>query len=269
MLGKFGVSNHAEEVVDGAVFVRAFDAEFGSIIKLIDHFMDKKLSWILLVAVIVVALISLALYLKGPGTWGSNMAEEAITFTSPETGEAVRVEFKGDDHAVLNGLGYDGLAFDLAIAASGARYVNDDLGLELWNRGEAVTISKDGRQIFSGNVGGLTDALKLAGTWVWQATTIGEVVTEPRRTDAFTITFDADESRVNGTTDCNGFFGGYEVNDHALAFGPLASTMMYCEGSQEHEFTSALEGVKSFFFAGSGALVLELEDDGTMLFGRQ
>ncbi len=229
--------------------------------------MNKNILWTLIVVAVVLVLTALFVYLKSDE--GRSSGDNEVAFVSPDSNDSVAVVFKEGGQAVLTGLGYDGLVLDQAIAASGARYVDEETGVELWNRGNDVTISRGGQQIFSGNVGGLSDAEKLSGTWEWQATTIGGVVIEPQKADTFTITFDLQEKRVNGTTDCNGFFGGYAAEGNTLTLGPLASTMMYCEGSQEQEFTAPFEDVKSFFFAGSGALVLELEDGGTMLFGKQ
>ncbi len=231
--------------------------------------MDKKTSKILIVLGIVLVVFAVVFFIK------QTMVNESanttdVTFTDPVSSAEIQVLFdQENDKATLSGLGYQNLVLDIAIAASGARYVNESEGVELWNRGNEVTVSKDGERIFSGNVGGLTDANKLSGTWIWQATTIGEVITEPNRVDAFTITFDEVAGRAHGTTDCNGFNGSYSVKeDDSLTFGPMASTMMYCEGSQENEFTSALAKTERFSFAGSGALVLELQGGGTMLFGK-
>lgn len=224
---------------------------------------------LIVAAVVVIAAVAIWFtYQKGMDK-NEPITGNEVTFTDPGSGDFVSVVFTDDDRAVLNGLGYDGVELRSAIAASGARYVNEELDLELWNRGDSVTISKSGQQVFAGNQGGLTDSDRLdEDVFVWQATTINDEVIEPVKKDAFTIDFDGD--RVSGTTDCNGFSGSYEVGENnTLSFGPLAMTKMFCEGSQEAEFVAPLADVRSFFFAGSGALVLELEGGGTMLFGKQ
>lgn len=49
-----------------------------------------------------------------------------------------------------------------------------------------------------------------------------------------TITFD-DEGKVYGDSGCNRFTGGYTVKGDRITIGPLASTMMYCEGKMDAE----------------------------------
>jgi len=43
------------------------------------------------------------------------------------------------------------------------------------------------------------------------------------------IEFDS-EGRMNGNVGCNGFGGDYEVQGDTITFGPVMSTMMFCEG---------------------------------------
>lgn len=237
---------------------------------------DGKVNLLIVLAATLVLGLVLVIVVS---SWLDQQIEETplneqatVVFTNPDNKQTISVVFNNENNtAVLSGAGYDDVVFTSAIAASGARYVNEEQGLELWNRGNNITLSRGDDTLFVGNVGGLSEVDKLiSGTWVWQATTVGEVVTEPRRTDAFTVTFNAD-GQISGTTDCNGFFASYEVKaDGSLNISPLGMTKMYCEGSQEMEFVTPLEDVASFSFAGSGALVLELkEGKGTMLFGKQ
>ena len=47
------------------------------------------------------------------------------------------------------------------------------------------------------------------------------------------------EGDVTGTAGCNTYFGSYEVDGQELAFGPVASTEMYCmdpEGLMDQEY---------------------------------
>ena len=88
----------------------------------------------------------------------------------------------------------------------------------------------------------------------------------PRQADAFTLTFRAD-GVFSATTDCNRVNGRYTVNGRELAFGNMAATRMFCEGSQETEFTELLEKTSRYLFTAQGQLVLELElDSGTVTF---
>lgn len=107
-----------------------------------------------------------------------------------------------------------------------------------------------------------------SATWVWTGTLLNNgSTTEPRKTDAFTVTFEG-EGRVIGTTDCNSFFGEYSVAPGGvISFGPLASTKMYCEGSQEAVFTKHVSDSNGVHFTEAGDLVLLLPyDSGSVTF---
>ncbi len=202
---------------------------------------------------------------------------EAVTstvkFTDPVSKETVTVVFDQTNNKVtISGLSFQNLDLSPAVSGSGARYLDESGKVEVWVRGESITISENDKQIFTGNIGGQSDTDKLtAGVWVWQATTIGDKVIEPKDKTAFTLTFNSVDKIINATTDCNNIFGPYTLGDsNALTFGGLGMTRKYCEGSQETDFAEGLGKVKSFFFNGAGALVFELTTTGdTMLFGRQ
>jgi heat shock protein HslJ len=98
-------------------------------------------------------------------------------------------------------------------------------------------------------------------TWTWERTIYSDgTVHTPDESDAFTLTF-TDDGQVRVTTDCNNMRGGYIVTDHRIEFGRLASTRMYCEGSQENLFAGMLENVTSHFVDDEGRLILELKYD--------
>jgi len=77
----------------------------------------------------------------------------------------------------------------------------------------------------------------------------------PNKSDAFTLTFKED-GMVYGTTDCNNFSGSYTIDGENLTFGPMASTKMFCEGSQETIFMQMLGRTASYFFDKENSLVL-------------
>lgn len=195
-----------------------------------------------------------------------------VTYKDPTTKESVTIAFLPDGQsATLNGLGYNAISLTVATSGSGARYVNEGEGLEVWNRGDDVTISRAEKEIFVGNVGGMTTAEKLtASPWVWEATTIADAVVEPKIKGAFVITFDSKTGQINATTDCNNVFGPYTVEGDKLKFGALGMTKKFCEGSQDDIFAAQLNEVSSFYFTGSGALVLQFgKSSDHMLFGKQ
>ncbi|HEY9087561.1 MAG TPA: META domain-containing protein [Anaerolineaceae bacterium] len=104
--------------------------------------------------------------------------------------------------------------------------------------------------------------------WTWVSTQMndGSSIT-PRQPEAFRITFGADGS-VSGTTDCNNFFGQYQLEGSHLTFGPLGMTRMFCPDSQETEFVQALGEVDQFLLdEATGQLVLLIKfDSGSMIF---
>lgn len=62
-----------------------------------------------------------------------------------------------------------------------------------------------------------------------------------------TVTFDAD-GKVYGDSGCNRFTGGYTIKGDRIKIGPLASTMMFCEGKMDAEqaFLTKLQAAVSF-----------------------
>ena len=106
----------------------------------------------------------------------------------------------------------------------------------------------------------------LGTTWVWQKTLVDGInAISPKKSGVFTISF-GENGKVSGKTDCNGFFGTYtQGSDGFIKFGPLASTMMYCEDSQESMFTGAVGKVSHYSIDPSGNLVL-LSDKDKMFF---
>ena len=61
--------------------------------------------------------------------------------------------------------------------------------------------------------------------------------------------------------------GSYSDKEGKLIFGPFAATKMYCEGSQEADFSRMLAEVSRFFFNSRGELIAEFKhDSGSMTF---
>ncbi len=109
-----------------------------------------------------------------------------------------------------------------------------------------------------------------SAAWVWQKTVMsdGSVVT-PNKQGAFTLTF-SPEGNISGKTDCNGFFGSYTLgSDGVIKFGPLGSTLMFCDGSQESVFTGAIAKADRYGKDSSGNLQLMLAGNaGVIYFAR-
>ena len=86
----------------------------------------------------------------------------------------------------------------------------------------------------------------------------GKSVTFDDENRTATITFNKEESRVNGNLGCNRFFGSFEINDNSLKFSKLGATKMMCINSMEIEagFSAALNATDSYEIKG-GALILK------------
>jgi heat shock protein HslJ len=98
-------------------------------------------------------------------------------------------------------------------------------------------------------------------TWVWVGAHYSDgTELVPRRPDAFTLTFGAD-GRFSATTDCNRLGGTYTASGDALTFGDVFATRMFCEGSQENEFSALLDAVVRYRFTSRGQLLLALDSD--------
>ena len=118
-----------------------------------------------------------------------------------------------------------------------------------------------------GIVGANPDVMKLnMQTWTWISTTYSDgKIIKPNNGDRFKLTFS--DKTFSASTDCNGIGGEYFTNDNSIKFDKMMSTLMYCEGSQESEFSKSLSEVSSYHFTNKGELVFDLKyDSGVMIF---
>lgn len=100
--------------------------------------------------------------------------------------------------------------------------------------------------------------------WVEAEFADGRVLT-PTKPDVFNLTFGAGGGVAIGT-DCNSMSSSYEAYSGALTFGPISSTKMYCEGSQEAEFAQLLDSFATYQFTGKGELIVKTTDDTKVIF---
>ncbi len=104
-------------------------------------------------------------------------------------------------------------------------------------------------------------------TWNWQSTQYNnDTKITPKVPQKFTLTFKSKDT-FGATTDCNGVGGEYSITQNKIAFKNIVSTLMYCEGSQEQDFTKMLNQISSYHFTSKGELVFDLAfDSGVMVF---
>ena len=242
---------------------------------------DMKRILFLMIAVIVVATaLLLAFRSQYPETPAQPQPDPVpqgelieVTYVDGEEQTAKVTYDNTNDRAYLTFGPYTNAEVLATTSASGARFANDDLGLVVWEKGEELSIYQDDETIFRSiaTVMEMTDDEKrqrlTSTSWTWtQIRFADEPSVTPNRTDAFSLTFTADGS-VSGTTDCNNFSGTYSLEGGALSFGSLMSTLMFCEGSQETEYTSSLAHAERILFNRNGDLTIVLSDDrGEMLY---
>lgn len=103
--------------------------------------------------------------------------------------------------------------------------------------------------------------------WTWVNTKMNDgAVTTPSKDGAFTVTFQ-DDGRVVATTDCNNGNGSYEVGENnSLTMGPMATTMMFCEGSSQDAYFQQLNNIGSYKIQDGELWLMIKFDSGTMIF---
>lgn len=103
-------------------------------------------------------------------------------------------------------------------------------------------------------------------TWNWEKIVYNNDTEIVPKTNRFTLTLKKDKT-FSAKTDCNGIGGEYSVTGKKIKFDKMMSTLMYCEGSQEQEFSKALGEAEGFFFTSKGELVITLKaDSGSIIF---
>jgi heat shock protein HslJ len=103
-------------------------------------------------------------------------------------------------------------------------------------------------------------------TWEWQEARLADgSVVKPNKSGVFTLSFSGSGTVAIGT-DCNSMTSTYEAYSGGLTFGSIASTKMYCEGSQEAEFASLIDKFATYQFTGKGELIVKTSDEARVIF---
>lgn len=103
--------------------------------------------------------------------------------------------------------------------------------------------------------------------WIWIKATYSDGKTlTPNKPEAFKITF-SNDGRFSAKTDCNSVGGSYVATAGKITFSQMMSTLMFCEGSQEADFTKLLSESSGYHFTSKGELILDLKfDSGSVIF---
>lgn len=157
-------------------------------------------------------------------------------------------------------------AIIIAVGIYRFNFTNDDIYLSTGEKidSKGANIEKEAPKTVEKENGpvGITNQ-----NWQWVDTKMNndEIIT-PKKSGAFSLNLKEDGA-VNGSTDCNGFFGSYTISGNKLTFSQLGSTLMFCEGSQESIFTKSLAEVESYLIDSNNNLLLQLKmDSGVMIF---
>jgi heat shock protein HslJ len=87
------------------------------------------------------------------------------------------------------------------------------------------------------------------------------------------ITLRLEGGKVSGTAGCNSYTGSYTLQDGTVAFGPMASTRMYCQDpagvmDQEGQYLDLLQRATSFGLDGSTLTLSTADGDGLVFSAR-
>lgn len=84
-----------------------------------------------------------------------------------------------------------------------------------------------------------------------------------------TLSFEQGQAGGNGS--CNSFGGSYEAGNGKLTFGPLMSTLMYCENSMEQEtaYLAALQEAAGYEIKDGTLLILNANGQVVLIFEPQ
>ena len=108
--------------------------------------------------------------------------------------------------------------------------------------------------------GGAADATLEGTTWKLSKMEGIPATAIDGEADAFTLVFNAADTMVAGRTNCNRFFGPYELKGKSLKFGTLGMTRMACPDMQyEDAFVRMLDEVDGFEIKGSDLKLLKGE----------
>lgn len=85
------------------------------------------------------------------------------------------------------------------------------------------------------------------------------------------IDFD-NEGRMTGNVGCNGFGGEYELDGDMITFGPIESTLMFCEGplgDQELATLNTLQEMTSFERNGNLLTITSADGNSSIVLERK
>jgi heat shock protein HslJ len=80
------------------------------------------------------------------------------------------------------------------------------------------------------------------------------------------------DGQLNGNVGCNSFGGEYTVDDDTINFGPIMSTMMFCEGpigEQEMGTLAVLQEKSTFVIDGNALTITSADGNSSIVLERK
>lgn len=180
-------------------------------------------------------------------------------FTNTEN-VSVTIQSNNDQSAIsFTGIGFVDLPLFATTTASGARFINDETELEVWNKANEVLISYRNDVVFTGSKqakptldefvtsGPLLSPAEIltSYTWQWYRNDPSQTLTED-----YSITFNKDGT-LKGTTTCGNFTGTFNAADDLVVNTIDITTSDTClqesstEAMDSKIFITALESTQS------------------------
>ena len=107
----------------------------------------------------------------------------------------------------------------------------------------------------------------------WELVSHGSASSQtPAAPDVDTSIDFSSDGQMNGNVGCNGFGGEYKVDGDTIAFGPVMSTMMFCEGpvgEQEMGTIAVFQESAKFVLAGDTLTITSADGNSVIVLARK
>ena len=107
----------------------------------------------------------------------------------------------------------------------------------------------------------------------WKLVSHGSASSQtPAAPDVDTSIDFSSDGQMNGNVGCNGFGGEYKVDGDTIAFGPVMSTMMFCEGpvgDQEMATIAVFQGSATFVLDGDTLTITSADGNSVIVLARK
>jgi heat shock protein HslJ len=98
----------------------------------------------------------------------------------------------------------------------------------------------------------------------WRLVTYGPTAGQISAAPDVETSIEFKDGQMNGNVGCNGFGGEYDVKGDRIAFGPVMSTMMFCEAVAEQEAGTLAVFWETAGFVLDGDTLIITSADGAM-----